>query len=163
MDVPAGLRAELVGHVRALVVEHVAEDHPRALGDEVPNMGLAHVPAGPVPVLIGGHSDAALRRAARLGDGWMHGGGDPDDLPRLLARLDELRRHETARAGRPFEVHVISTDAYTVDGVRRLEEQGVTDVIIGFRWPYATGPDTEPLDHKIDNLRRFADTVIAKA
>ena len=64
--------------------------------------------------------------------------------------------------GRPLKVHVISADAYTVDGVRRLEEQGVTDVIIGFRWPYATGPDTEPLDLKLDNLRRFADTVIAK-
>jgi hypothetical protein len=53
-------------------------------------------------------------------------------------------------------------DAYTVDGVRRLEEQGVTDVIVGFRWPYAVGPDTEPLSTKLDNLRRFADAVIAK-
>jgi hypothetical protein len=53
-------------------------------------------------------------------------------------------------------------DAYTVDGVRRLEEQGVTDVIVGFRWPYAVGPDTEPLGSKLDNLRRFADAVIAK-
>ena len=57
---------------------------------------------------------------------------------------------------------MISMDAYTVDGVRRLEEQGVTDVIVGFRWPYATGPDTEPLERKVDNLRKFADTVIAK-
>jgi len=58
---------------------------------------------------------------------------------------------------------VISADAYTLDGVRRLEEQGVTDVIIGFRWPYTVGPDTEPLGQKIDSLRRFADDVIAKA
>jgi probable F420-dependent oxidoreductase len=123
---------------------------------------IAPVPAEPVPVLIGGHADAALRRAARAGDGWMHGGGDPADLPRLLARLAELRGQQPDRANRPFEVHVISADAYTVDGVRRLEEQGVTDVIVGFRWPYETGPDTEPLDRKIDNLRRFADTVIAK-
>ena len=40
---------------------------------------------------------------------------------------------------------MISMDAYTADGVRRLEDQGVTDVIVGFRWPYETGPDTEPL------------------
>ena len=79
----------------------------------------------------------------------------------LLARLAELRR-EFGTEARPFEVHVISMDAYTVDGVRRLEEQGVTDVIVGFRWPYATGPDTEPLERKVDNLRKFADTVIAK-
>jgi len=57
---------------------------------------------------------------------------------------------------------VISMDAYTVDGVRRLEEQGVTDVIVGFRWPYEVGPDTEPLNSKLDHLRRFADAVIAK-
>ena len=43
--------------------------------------------------------------------------------------------------GLPFEVHVISTDAYSPEGVRRLEEQGVTDAIVGFRWPYQTGPD----------------------
>jgi hypothetical protein len=53
-------------------------------------------------------------------------------------------------------------DAYSVDGIRRLEELGVTDVIVGFRWPYATGPDTEPLTTKLDHLRRFADAVIAK-
>jgi hypothetical protein len=59
-------------------------------------------------------------------------------------------------------VHVISADAYSVDGVRRLEDQGVTDVIVGFRWPYRTGPDTQPLAEKVTSLRRFADTVIAK-
>jgi hypothetical protein len=58
-------------------------------------------------------------------------------------------------------VHVISADAYTRDGVRRLEDQGVTDLIVGFRWPYVTGPDTEPLDAKLAHLRRYADTIIA--
>ena len=127
----------------------------------LPPVKIAPVPTEPIPVLIGGHSGAALRRAALLGDGWMHGGGDPADLPRLLARLTDFRL-ESDRAARPFEVHVISADAYTVDGVRRLEEQGVTDVIIGFRWPYTVGPDVEPLGQKIDSLRRFADDVIAK-
>ena len=57
---------------------------------------------------------------------------------------------------------MISLEAFTVDGVHRLEEQGVTDVIVGFRWPYAVGPDTESLQSKLDPLRRFADDVIAK-
>jgi probable F420-dependent oxidoreductase len=135
----------------------------------LPAVKIAPVPTEPIPVLIGGHSDAALRRAARLGDGWMHGGGDPADLPGLLARLAEFRRQAAAepdpaagRSPRGYEIHVISMDAYSVDGVRRLEEQGVTDVIVGFRWPYEVGPDTEPLSRKLDNLRRFADDVIAK-
>jgi probable F420-dependent oxidoreductase len=128
---------------------------------DVPSVKIAPVPTAPVPILIGGHAEAALRRAARAGDGWLHGGGDPADLPRLLTRLASLRDEE-GTADRPFEVHVISLDAYTPDGVRRLEEQGVTDVIVGFRWPYAVGPDTEPLEAKISALRRYADTVIAK-
>jgi probable F420-dependent oxidoreductase len=128
---------------------------------ELPPVKIAPVPGEPIPVLIGGHGDAALRRAARVGDGWLHGGGDPAGLPGLLARLGELRR-QAGTAGRPFEVHVISADAYRPDGVRRLEEQGVTDAIVGFRWPYQTGPDREPLAAKIENLRRFADEVIAK-
>ncbi len=128
---------------------------------DFPAVKMAPVPGEPLPILIGGHGDAALRRAARAGDGWLHGGGDPADLPGLLARLAELRRAE-GTADRPFEVHVISMDAYSVDGVRRLEEQGVTDVIVGFRWPYHTGPDREPLPDKIAHLRRYADEVIAK-
>jgi probable F420-dependent oxidoreductase len=128
---------------------------------DLPPVKIAPVPDRPIPILIGGHGDAALRRAARDGDGWLHGGGDPADLPGLLARLAGLRREE-GTAGRPFEVHVISMDAYTVDGVRRLEEHGVTDVIVGFRWPYEVGQDHEPLASKLGKLRRFADDVIAK-
>jgi probable F420-dependent oxidoreductase len=129
---------------------------------DVPAVKIAPVPSEPIPVLVGGHADAALRRAARAGDGWLHGGGDPGDLPGLLARLREFRRQE-GTDGRPFEVHAISLDAYSVSGVRRLEEQGVTDVIVGFRWPYQVGADTEPLAEKIAKLRRFADDVIARS
>jgi probable F420-dependent oxidoreductase len=129
---------------------------------DVPPIKISPVPADPIPLLIGGHGEAALRRAARSGDGWLHGGGDPADLPGLLTRLTELREEE-GTADRPFEVHVISMDAYSVDGVRRLEDQGVTDVIVGFRWPYQTGPDTELLADKLSHLRRYADDVITKA
>jgi probable F420-dependent oxidoreductase len=129
---------------------------------DVPSIKISPTPAQPVPILIGGHGEAALRRAARDGDGWLHGGGDPARLPGLLARLRELRAAE-GTSDRPFEVHVISMDAYSADGIARLAEQGVTDVIVGFRWPYHTGPDTEPLQPKLDKLRAYADTVIAKA
>jgi probable F420-dependent oxidoreductase len=145
--------------IRGLAVGGYFEYHGEIF--DLPPVKIAPVPGEPIPVLIGGHGDAALRRAARVGDGWLHGGGDPAGLPGLLARLGELRR-QAGTAGRPFEVHVISADAYRPDGVRRLEEQGVTDAIVGFRWPYQTGPDREPLAANIKNLRRFADEVIAK-
>ncbi len=149
---------EALAIVRGLAAGGYFEFHGELL--DLPPVKISPVPAAPVPVLIGGHGEAALRRAARAGDGWLHGGGDPADLPGLLDRLAVLRRAE-GTAERPFEVHVISADAYTADGVRRLEDRGVTDVIVGFRWPYETGPDTEPLPAKLDHLRRYADTVIA--
>jgi probable F420-dependent oxidoreductase len=129
---------------------------------DFPSIKMSPTPSKPVPILIGGHHEAALRRAAVSGDGWLHGGGDPGDLPVLLARLAELRRqHGTEDA--PFEVHVISLEAYSPAGIRKLEEWGVTDVIVGFRWPYDSGPDAEPLQTKIDSLRRFGEDVIEKA
>ena len=81
---------------------------------KLPPVKLSPVPTEPIPVLIGGHGEAMLRRAARTGDGWMHGGGDPALLPGLLARLARLRQQEGTES-RPFEVHVISADAYAVE------------------------------------------------
>ncbi len=149
---------EAVAIVRGLSAGGYFEFHGEAY--DLPSVKISPTPSEPIPILVGGHAPAALRRAARA-DGWLHGGGDPADLPGLLEKLGRIRQEE-GTADRPFEVHVISMDAFSVDGVRRLEEQGVTDVIVGFRWPYSVGPDTETLQTKLDNLRRFADQMIRK-
>ena len=128
---------------------------------DIPKTKMTPAPSRPVPILIGGHADAALRRAAR-NDGWMHGGGDPEELDALLAKLARFREEEGSAGNDDYQIHVISIDAYTLDGVKRLEDKGITDVIVGFRIPYITGPDTEPLDTKIRNLEMFAENVIAK-
>ena len=57
---------------------------------------------------------------------------------------------------------MISYDAYGLDGIKRLEDKGVTDCIVGFRVPYIKGPDTEPLQTKIENLERYAETSSAR-
>ena len=127
---------------------------------DIPKTKMSPAPTQPIPILVGGHADVALRRAARL-DGWMHGGGSsPEELDRLIARVNKFREEE-GKTG-PFEIHVISMDAYTVDGIKRLEDKGVTDAIVGFRYPYIIGPDPEPLEKKIRNLERFAEKVISK-
>jgi probable F420-dependent oxidoreductase len=120
---------------------------------------ISPAPTERIPILIGGHAEPALRRAARVGDGWMHAGGDPEELDRLMGRLGELRR-EVGRENEPFEVHVISMDAFTLDGVKRLEDRGVTDVIVGFRDAY--NGDDQPLDQKLGALEGFANNVIGK-
>jgi probable F420-dependent oxidoreductase len=154
-----GKRAdEMIDIMRGLFTGDWFEFHGELF--DVPKLRQCPAPAQPIPILVGGHAEAALKRAAQRGDGWIHGGGDPAELPKLIARVHELRR-DAGKEGDPFEIHVISMDAFSVDGIRRLEELGVTDVIVGFRWTYDVGPDTEPLQQKVDNLRRFADTVIA--
>jgi alkanesulfonate monooxygenase SsuD/methylene tetrahydromethanopterin reductase-like flavin-dependent oxidoreductase (luciferase family) len=162
VDVPWEGRGKRMDEAMAIVRGLSAGGYFEYHGEvyDLPPIKISPTPTEPLPLLVGGHAKAALRRAARS-DGWLHGGGDPDDLPGLLERLGQLREEE-GTAGRPFEVHVISLDAYTADGIQRLEEQGVTDVIVGFRWPYAVGPDTEVLQTKLDNLRRFADEVMGK-
>ena len=128
---------------------------------DVPALKLCPVPTEPVPLLIGGHSDAALYRAATKGDGWMHAGGPNDVLEAMVQKLAALRR-EAGTADRPFEIHAVSPDARTVDGCKRLENLGVTDVLVGFRNPYINGEDAQPLQDKLARLRRYAEDVIGK-
>lgn len=150
---------ETIAVVRGLCAGGWFEHHGDLI--DVARMKICPVPGAPVPILVGGHADRALRRAATLGDGWVHGGGDPAELPVLIERVGALRR-AAGRASEPFEVHAISLDAFSVDGVHRLEDMGVTDVIVGFRYPYVREPDTQPLQDKLDALRRFADAVVAR-
>jgi len=128
---------------------------------DLPAVKICPTPTEKLPILIGGHADAALKRAARLCDGGMHAGSEGDRLPEMIARLEELRR-EYGREDEPFEIHVISLDGYSADGCRRLEELGVTDVIIGFRNAYQMEQDTETLQQKIDAMKWFADSVISE-
>ena len=122
---------------------------------------ICPVPTKKVPVLIGGHSVAAMTRAALYGDGWMHAGGDKDELSELLPRLQKIRE-TLGVAHKPFEIHVISTEAYTTDGIERLQDLGVTDVIVGFRDLYDPAVLDNSVEEKIGAINGYADTVINK-
>ncbi|MFC7448481.1 TIGR03619 family F420-dependent LLM class oxidoreductase [Rhodococcus daqingensis] len=150
---------EAIDILRGLVSGEYFEYHGEIF--DLPAIKLSPVPSRPIPILVGGHSDAALRRAVVRGDGWMHAGGGDEELDVLLTKLQRMRREE-GKEHSPFEIHVISPQAYTIDGVRRLEDKGVTDVIVGFRDPYGVGPDPEPLDAKIAALTNYAETVASK-
>lgn len=149
---------ESIEIIRGLATGDWFEFHGEVFDLEQVKMSPA--PSQPIPLLFGGHGPAALARAARVGDGWMHGGGDHQDLGEMLAELRRLRT-DAGRGADPFEVHAISMDAFSVEGVHRLEEMGVTDVIVGFRWFYDVGPDTQPLSEKLDLVAQFGETVIA--
>lgn len=116
-------------------------------------------PARPVPIIVGGHSRPALARAARLGDGWMSANASFASLQKMIGELDSLRReHGTASRG-DFRIFANDANARSVDDFRRLAELGVTDVCATPWNAYEAGDN---LQAKLDGLRRFADTVIAR-
>lgn len=127
---------------------------------DIQKIKMTPAPTKPLPILIGGHSDAALRRAVRLTDGWMHAGGKPEELDKYIARIDELRS-ERDNPGE-FEIHAASLDAYTTDGVKRMEDKGITDAIVGFRNSYAKEHDTETLEEKIVKIKWYGEKIISK-
>lgn len=126
---------------------------------QIESIKICPVPQNPIPLLIGGHSEAALKRAARVGDGWLHGGGDTRELPRMVKRLMDLRETYD-RSEVPFDICVISPQAFTADGIYELEEAGVTSVVVGFRNAYAMEQDTQSLQQKVDAMHFYAEHVI---
>jgi probable F420-dependent oxidoreductase len=81
------------------------------------------------PFIFGGETDAALRRAAALGDGWYGVGHTPETA---AAQVDTLRRHLTdaGRAGVPFEYTVSHGGAIDRATVRRYADVGVDRVVV---------------------------------
>jgi probable F420-dependent oxidoreductase len=79
----------------------------------IPNAGLNPLPVQrPIPIWFGGGAEPALRRAARLGDGWMPNQRTPSDaLPHL-----EILRRSLQEAGRPAESFGIDARIPYADG-----------------------------------------------
>jgi len=117
---------------------------------------MSPAPDRQVPIYVGGHSEAALRRAARVGDGWTSAMIKFDDLRTVIERLSVLRGDSTD----PFEIQAVCIDRYGLDGYRQLADIGVTDTIVVPWLFYGVGFDGA-LAAKKDGLRRFADEVIS--
>lgn len=127
---------------------------------DLPPVKLNPVPGKPLPILIGGHSDAALKRAAH-NDGFMYAGGGPEQLAPMLEKINAYRA-EAGLSDKPFRIFATEMGEITLDTVKRMEDLGVTDMPVAFRNLYAVEEDTQPLQEKIDDFARFADRVIAK-
>jgi probable F420-dependent oxidoreductase len=126
---------------------------------------IAPVPSQPVPVYLGGDSDAALRRTARLADGWI---GNrlytEDQLTAVLARLKRF----LAEHGRTLDdLKVIAPIGATpdVDLCHRWADRGVDGTLVAPWW--VAGLDDrarygDGIGLKTALLERFAEEVIAK-
>jgi probable F420-dependent oxidoreductase len=126
---------------------------------QFPPLEMNPAPTAYIPIWIGGISDPAMRRAARLGDGWVSDLQTSEEIITSISRIQQWRK-DYGRGHESFEVMATPSDAWTVDGYRKLEDAGVTHIMT-MPWPFYHG-DSEKLEHKIDAIKRFADDVISK-
>ena len=148
---------EAIGVLRALWRGGMVEHHGEFFN--FPRLAISPAPQRPLPIWVGGLSAPALRRAARLGDGWLGTGQTPAEAEAVLARLARLRA-EAGRAAQPFEAIVPLTTPPDRDVLRRLEDHGATGTV-SFPFTYTVGP-ASPLEKKRAYLEGFAERVIAR-
>ncbi len=140
-------------------------------------------PRTPVKILVGGHHEPSLQRAARLADGWIAGPVTIDELGAIIGRLKQLC-DQYGRNWSTFEIHARPGNSGTLEDYQRLESIGVTDAgtlpvipgaklepstdqrLAGKRVAAAQDPEEiysrAPPILKIDAVRRFADSVISR-
>jgi probable F420-dependent oxidoreductase len=145
---------EYIEALRLLWQQDVATYHGEHVGFD--NVRCDPSPVnGTIPLHIGGASPAALRRAARYGDGYFpYVGPQHDFLPTLRQIIVDVRA-ECERIGRdPDEIEYTVGGARTVDEAAVMAEIGVDRCVIAVR--------SKHLDDVRDELARFGDEVIAQ-
>jgi probable F420-dependent oxidoreductase len=120
-----------------------------------PRLVMRPEPSAPVPILVGGLSDVALRRASRY-DGWVGDICTVDEAVATATRLRTLR--EEAGLDGPFEVIPALSDAILPDDFARAGDAGVTEVMTA-PWMYYFGRRAN-LQQKLEGLHRFHDDVL---
>jgi probable F420-dependent oxidoreductase len=100
---------------------------------------------GTVPIVIGGHSKAAARRAGRLGDGFFPLG---DDVDSVIDLIDLARATATAEGRNPADIEMTVGASPKPESMKRLAEAGVSRMVV------------PTMSH--DAMKKFADTVMSK-
>jgi len=109
-------------------------------------------PGHPIPLYVGGHTEAAIRRAARC-DGWMGLDFAVDEIPAVVERIRRARE-DVAAGGSPFEIILSPRAEPSAELYRRLEGMGVTGVILP-AWSLMPG-DFASVEAKHRQMEEFA-------
>lgn len=123
--------SEYIEAIRALWTQ----EKPSFAGDFVSFAGIDAQPR-PIqqphpPVVVGGMSRPALRRAARHGNGWYGFGLDASTTARCIAGLHEARQHiDRPAALGPLEISVTPAGPVDMDTFRRFQDLGVDRLVL---------------------------------
>jgi probable F420-dependent oxidoreductase len=139
------LRAAWGGGEISFAGRHVAFEHVMVTAEPVQ-----------VPLILGGNTEPALRRAAATGDGWFSSGNPTfDEAVRLRARLDELADEVGRSARLPVYVRMAGRDRAELD---RYAEHGFDHVTV---WANQLWPAHGPLAEKQDRFAAAAAELLA--
>jgi probable F420-dependent oxidoreductase len=123
-------------------------------------LAMNPVPPVPVCILVGGHSEPALRRAARFGDGWVGSNPSVEELKLIVSRLHEVLR--SADRTDEFEIRTGFRGRLTPERLRTLRHLGVTDLLLS---PWQIEPSASMHDlvvgELIEGLPRVVEAVIS--
>ena len=156
-DQRGAIMDECIAILRAAMTGEYFEHHGKHF--DFGPLRIRPVPEKPVPILIGGHSKPALRRAARLGDGWASANTDLATLRKLIGELDALRAEHGTAERADYEIHGIDFAARTVDDFQRMRDIGCTHAGV---IPWGMNVDPSDLPKQLDAIRRFGEEVIAR-
>jgi probable F420-dependent oxidoreductase len=145
-------------HARGRLLDEAIAEVRRGLDEEfVGAFGAKPRPVqSPLPIWIGGSSPAAVRRAARLGDGWLPQGTPKDQMPASIALLRSVRE-EAGRGDDPIDIGAIHLDFVSLgdqkpdqvaEALLEFRDMGVDHVQIRFK--------AASLDELLDQMDRFA-------
>lgn len=119
---------------------------------DVPELTMEPTPAEMIPVYVGGHSEAALRRAAQVADGWIGNAYPYEEAAKYVGQLKGYLR-EYGRENDPFEIICGLYAMPEVDLYKRAEEElGITGTMC---MPWAM--DQNVSKGNMDGLTRSAE------
>ena len=146
-------------HERGRLLDAAIAEVRRGIDEEfVDGFGAKPRPVqSPLPIWVGGSSPAAIRRAARLGDGWLPQGTPKDQMPASIALLQSTRE-EAGRGDDPIDIGTIHMDFISLGDVHKpdqvaealleFRDMGVQHVQIRFK--------AASLDELLDQMDRFS-------
>lgn len=152
-------------HTRSSRLEEAATAIRRLWEEAEPSFEGHHVRFPPVdfepkprtsphpPILFGGDSMPALRRAVAFGDGWISGGtSGVEDVAARVQQINKMRDEVAAPTDNPFDITVLFPDPSPAE-VESLESIGVHRVVV---MPGANGRNPSDV---IERFRATADAV----
>jgi probable F420-dependent oxidoreductase len=109
-----------------------------------------------LPILVGGQSEAALKRAAVYGDGWCGFNLTPDETAEAIAKMRRLRT-EHGRDKTPFEFLVSPTNANTPDDLKRYRDVGVDELYLTPVFQHAPASEADVVKMLEESSRKWVE------